>query len=885
MEKQPPPIEDLWKKANFTPNREQEEAIRHIDGPLFLAAGPGSGKTRVLLWRTLNLIVYQNIDPDKIFLATFTEKAAIQLKEGLLSYLALVTNKTGKAYDVSAMSIGTVHSICQKLLSDRRFSKNRSRNHPPALMDEFGQYFFVYRHSFWDSLCAAAGFSNGDEGIQEVNRYFGNPSQGEPSKSRHKAAIAIIALFNRFSEEYLDPETCAANNKTLATLLKMYGAYMKKLDDEKKVDFSLLQKKAYDHISAVDESGSIFKHIIVDEYQDTNTIQEKLFFTLAAESKNICVVGDDDQALYRFRGATVENLVQFENRCEEKLSQKARRIDLSTNYRSRMQIVKTYTDFIELTNWKNPSGGACRVENKNIKANSADSRTSVVVSELNDAAAVYRDIVEFVYKLKQEGKISDYSECAFLFPAIRGWDGAPNTRVKGFMDAFRLFNDDNSLTGTDDEIKIYAPRAGRFLDLEEARAVWGMMLLVFNRPSYGAEVSRDLGNFRTWLENCKSYAKEICDKDKQLAEFIEDRITEVETAGKDYEILNDAIAKNGLENKTIYEKSMTRILSGASGISQKAKRSLTNKFFNNVVEARAKEGAPFTIDYIINRACSLDWSVLDFFYQLTGFEHFRKMIDLAENHGDEGPICNLALIADYLFKFQDQYGPVISAGFLHEGKFSHSLYSSFTYALWRLAETEFEDKDDPFPKGRVSFLTIHQSKGLEFPVVVLGSLFRREGEADIKEKIIRDLLHKHNTGEPLERITKFDTMRVFYVALSRAENLLILPQYTRAKAAIEEFKELIENSSFKEIKEFNLREIDIAKRHDKRVTEVYSYTSDYLLYKRCPRHYMFLREYEFAGSRTQTMMFGSLVHQTIEDLHQLLIDQRSKETRSLNYDG
>jgi len=176
-----------------------------------------------------------------------------------------------------------------------------------------------------------------------------------------------------------------------------------------------------------------------------------LDFTLAAEHKNICVVGDDDQALYRFRGATVENLVQFESRCKEYLKQEARRIDLSTNYRSRIQIVKAYTDFIELADWKNPSGGAYRVENKNIKANSIDARTSVVVSERKEAAQVYRDIVEFVYKLKQEGKITDYSECAFLFPAIRGWDGAPNTRVQGFKDAFMQFNDDNHFTGTDDE--------------------------------------------------------------------------------------------------------------------------------------------------------------------------------------------------------------------------------------------------------------------------------------------------------------------------------------------------------------------------------------------------------------------------------------------------
>ena len=879
MEKAPPPIEDLWKEVNFTPNSAQNDAIRHVEGPLFLAAGPGSGKTRVLLWRTLNLIVYHNIDPEEIFLATFTEKAAAQLKEGLLSYLALVTNRTGKAYDIAAMSIGTVHSICQKLITDRRFAKNRTRQHPPVLMDELGQYFFVYRRAFWDSLCVAAGFTDGDKGIQEVNRFFGNvfSDEHEPSKSRHRAAVALIALFNRFSEEYLDPATCEATDETLAMLLKMYAAYMEKLDIEKKVDFSLLQKKAYDHISAIDKSGSIFKHVIIDEYQDTNTIQEKLFFSLAAGYKNICVVGDDDQALYRFRGATVENLVQFVDRCKKYLKQETRRIDLSINYRSRIQIVKAYTDFMELIDWRNPSGGAYRVEDKKIKAASPDAGTSVVVSEKKEAALVYRDIVEFVHKLKQEGKITDYSECAFLFPAIRGRDGAPNTRVKGFKEAFKQFNDDNNFTGTDDEIKIYAPRAGRFLDLDEARAVWGMLLLVFDRPSYGANISRDLMNFRNWLEGCKSYAREICAKDKQLADFIEDRKAEIETANDDYRLLNDTMTKNGWQNKTTYNKAMSRILSGTSGISSKAKRSITNNFFNELVEARVKEGNPFTVDYIVNRASSLDWSVLDFFYQLTGFEHFREMIDLAENHGDEGPICNLSLIADYLSKYQDQYGPVISAGFLQENKFSHCLYSSFTYALWRLAETEFEDKDDPFPKGRVSFLTIHQSKGLEFPVVVLGSLFRNEGDADMKEKTIRKLLNKENTGEPLDRITKFDNMRMFYVALSRAENLLILPQYSRAKAATEEFKELIDNSSFEELNAFVSLDIGKIEKRNKKVTEIYSYTSDYMLYNRCPRQYMFLREYEFVGSRTQTMMFGSLVHQTIEDLHHLLIDQREKE--------
>jgi len=83
-------IEYFWKLKKFTPNPKQKEAILHTDGPLFLTAGPGSGKTRVILWRTVNLIVFHNINPHKIFLATFTEKAAHQLKDGLRSLLGLV---------------------------------------------------------------------------------------------------------------------------------------------------------------------------------------------------------------------------------------------------------------------------------------------------------------------------------------------------------------------------------------------------------------------------------------------------------------------------------------------------------------------------------------------------------------------------------------------------------------------------------------------------------------------------------------------------------------------------------------------------------------------------------------------------------------------------
>ena len=94
-------LEKLWKGAKFKPNESQKEAILHTEGPLFLPAGPGSGKTRVLLWRVINLVVNHGVAPEEIYLSTFTEKAALQLRDGLRAMLGAVTAVTNKPYDLS----------------------------------------------------------------------------------------------------------------------------------------------------------------------------------------------------------------------------------------------------------------------------------------------------------------------------------------------------------------------------------------------------------------------------------------------------------------------------------------------------------------------------------------------------------------------------------------------------------------------------------------------------------------------------------------------------------------------------------------------------------------------------------------------------------------
>ncbi len=856
-------IEYYWEKAGFTPNKSQKEAILHINGPLFLTAGPGSGKTRVLLWRTLNLIVFHNIDPAEIFLSTFTEKAARQLQDGLRSLLGIVTNETGKPYDIASMSIGTVHSLCQKLLVDRRFNPDPSRRRAPVLIDELGQYFRIYKRNYWKSLLLAGGYDDEEAGQRTINDFF----SGRDSYSRHVAAQNCISLFNRFSEESVDPDSVQTEDKVLQSLLSMYSKYRKDLktdDNFEYVDFSVLQQSAYKYFTGSHCSRNVFRHIIIDEYQDTNSIQEKIFFQLAGGSRNIYVVGDDDQSLYRFRGAAVENLVRFEERCNMFLGKKPKRIDLSINYRSRKKIVDFYTDFITRTNWLNEkkTGEYYRIHDKEITAYSRDDNPSVVTTSHAKADIVYHEVAQFIKQLKKNKVITDYNQVAFLFPAMKGWRGM-NSRVHGYIKAFQ-----------EENIPYYAPRAGRFLEVEEAQIVFGLFQFVFGKPLYRdrEDASRGYREYQNWLTGCREKADELRQDDSKLDNYLKDREKEFQQAKSDFESLLEQCEKQNIELKESVTPGLTAILSKSAGLSLHGQKALRSHSVNQSIKKRFDEGNPYSINYLLNRVTALDWSILDLFYQLNGFDYFRTIYRLSETGEDEGPICNLGLITQYLARYMEEYSPILTGQSVIENRFVNSFFGSFLYALFRLGESEYEDTEDPFPKGRVPFLTIHQSKGLELPVVVLGSVYREERDPSVMETSVRVLLKKE--GEPLSRISKYDSMRIFYVGLSRAQNLLILPRYTHNKAASPEFKEIIEEGKLSELRDLELSSIPKAERKFEELGKSYNYTGDYLLYKKCPRNYMIYRKYGFVPSRGQTMFFGRLIHETIEDLHHIIMKQK-----------
>ena len=162
-------LERFMERAGFKPNDAQLEAILHKGAPLYLPAGPGSGKTRVLLWRVFNLIVFKGMDPSRIFLSTFTEKAARQLESGLLSLLAVAGDEAGRPFDTTELYVGTLHSLAGRILNERRFQSSGQRPRPPALMDELAQFLFLYRG---DGNRRLLDFASRELGITKADDFY-----------------------------------------------------------------------------------------------------------------------------------------------------------------------------------------------------------------------------------------------------------------------------------------------------------------------------------------------------------------------------------------------------------------------------------------------------------------------------------------------------------------------------------------------------------------------------------------------------------------------------------------------------------------------------------------------------------------------------------------
>ncbi len=333
-------------------NEAQLNAVAHGVGPLMIMAGPGSGKSEVIVWRCLKLLLVDCVDPKSIIVTTFTEKAARNLINRITNYITLIRTHLEldirEIPDASLIYIGTLHSLCNEIMQEYRYIPYQNKR----LMDDFEQRFFVYRYcrvsNRWDGR-RRPGPS------QEFWNHFGI-TRHHMKWDRVNGAISIL---NRIIEDnvnidLLDEEV--ENNEIFQELMTYYREYETQLQENYRCDFSHLQRFFLDFLDS--EQGVLFlngdntrgkppiEYILVDEYQDTNPIQESIYFRLAERTTNLTVVGDDDQAMYRFRGASTDAIVNFNDRCEANLGVAPEIFQLITNYRSPQRIIDLFNDYV-----------------------------------------------------------------------------------------------------------------------------------------------------------------------------------------------------------------------------------------------------------------------------------------------------------------------------------------------------------------------------------------------------------------------------------------------------------------------------------------------------------------------------------------------------------
>ena len=289
-------------------NKAQKEAIMHLDGPLLIVAGAGSGKTRVLTTRIANIIKQKKAFPNQILAVTFTNKAAKEMQNRVSKILGSAA--TGLSW------LGTFHSICAKLLRKHSSAVNLNSNF--TIIDTDDQIRLV------KNICKAENI----DVKQLAPRY-------------------ILSIIDRWKNKGFYPNEVIINQKDIyeKTILPIYKIYQQKLIELNSCDFGDLilhtVKILEKNLDLRKIYSQNFKYILVDEYQDTNFIQSKWLNLLANKNKNICCVGDDDQSIYSWRGAEIKNFLEF-----DQIYNDTKVIRLEQNYRSTQNILSVASSLI-----------------------------------------------------------------------------------------------------------------------------------------------------------------------------------------------------------------------------------------------------------------------------------------------------------------------------------------------------------------------------------------------------------------------------------------------------------------------------------------------------------------------------------------------------------
>ncbi|MCD2347737.1 DNA helicase PcrA [Clostridium guangxiense] len=430
-------------------NNEQYEAATTIDGPLLILAGAGSGKTRVLTYRIAYMLDELGIYSSQILAITFTNKAAAEMKERVKALIG--------SEKVSSMWIATFHSCCVRILRREIDKIGYSRN------------FTIYDSDDQKVL------------IKQCIKEIGINEKDITDKE-------VISKISSAKDKLVTPQQYKNENSSnykLNKIADVYLLYQKKLKENNALDFDDLIFKTVELFKREPEVLKFyqrkFKYIMIDEYQDTNKCQYEFARLLASESKNICVVGDDDQCIYGWRGADIRNILDFEREYKN-----AKVVKLEENYRSKGNILKAANEIIK----NNP-----HEHMKKLRTRSDDGGKIKVLRADSDVAEA-EFVASEIMKTKDEEK-RKFKDFAILYRT--------NAQSRIFEDVFIKRNIPYRIIG-----------GLKFYDRKEIRDIMAYLKLINNpldnvslkriinvpKRSIGATTVSKIENFANEIEEC-----------------------------------------------------------------------------------------------------------------------------------------------------------------------------------------------------------------------------------------------------------------------------------------------------------------------------------------------------------------------------------------------
>lgn len=724
------------------PNGDQRDAILHAGDALFLVAGPGSGKTTVLTLRILFKILCAQVPPNAVLATTFTVKAAAELRSRILGWgfalrdalladrsLSRADRAWLESVDVNQVTTGTLDSICQDVLSQNRAPAEQ----PPVVVDEFLASTVMLR----SGLFAGNRYQDAelDAWLMQV---AGNSGWGWNLGEKRKV---LSSIWDRLQQDLIDVETLVSRGmlptKVKPVLKAALSDYEQELRSHHWLDFGMLERQVHSDLreGKLDAWASRFREVLVDEYQDTNLLQEQIYFELVRRSgAGLTVVGDDDQSLYRFRGAAVELFRDFPKRVKANLERTAKTVFLKINYRSTDPIIAFSDMFIR----RDPDFQPERVAGKpEIISPGKVPGLPVLGIFRPNLDALARAVADFIVDVT----------------SARGRDLGNGNRLRIDQSNGGALGDLCVLMSSPQEYKRAAPARP---DGKPPAP----------KPRFPAKLRQELASRGLLVFNPRGSP-----------------LGEVQIVQELGGLLLEALDDRGIVQAT--EKTRKRLGPGAQrlfpiwrNLGRAKQRSISG--LNDYVRAWQSRSAPPGYRW------PTSVPVLELLY---GLVHY-----LPEFHDDPEGQCFLEVFTRQLNAMSGLSG--------FEGRVvtdpdnkdlsDASVRDLLCDWLAPIADNSVELDEDmigSFPRDRLSILSIHQAKGLEFPLVFvdIGSDFRGNYPAHAFKRFpnggsmshtLEDLIRPLSGSPPPTRDARqraFDDLeRLFYVAFTRAQQVLVL---------------------------------------------------------------------------------------------------------------